>query len=291
MTHTADTSRWKIIATDLDGTLIGWNHKINDRDLEALRQAREAGFHVAICTGRNSSESAGIIRSLDLTGPGIFVNGAMVCDMATGRAVDAQLLEDALALEAIHFLGMRGHAVLVLADHPETRLPAYALTDHGPPHRATTDWLLVNRVQAAAVNALPAEFFGHIVRVGIVVNTDEAVTLHRDLAAHFGLRATTHSIYSPHYDVQIIELFAPGANKWSGLEHLAAQMNARPDQIITIGDDINDLPMLQRARLSFVMASAAPAIHAHGKRMTGSQADCGVAQVIDALLAGQLERF
>jgi Cof subfamily protein (haloacid dehalogenase superfamily) len=289
MSFTAAESKWKIIACDLDGTLIGWNHKINDRDLEGLRRAREAGFHVAICTGRNSAESAGIVRALNLMGLGIFVNGAMVCDMATGRAVDSQLLDDALAQEAIHFLGMRGHAVLVLADHPETRLPAYALTDHGPPHRATTDWLLVNRVQAAAVNDLPPEFAGHIVRVGIVVNTDEAVTLHRDLAAHFGPRATTHSIYSPHYDVQIIELFSPGANKWSGLEHLAAKMGAQPDEIITIGDDINDLPMLEHARLSFVMASAAPAIHAHGKRMTAAQADCGVAEVIDLLLAGKLE--
>jgi len=286
---TARQSRWKIIATDLDGTLIGWNHKINDRDLDALRRARNAGFHVAICTGRNSLESAGIVRALDLTGPGIFVNGSMVCDMSHGTALDTQFLPDPLAFEAIDFFGTRGHAVLVLADHPHTRLPAYVLTDHGPPHRATTDWLLKNRVNAAAVNHLPPEFPGNLVRVGVVANVDEAPPLHAALVAHFGPRAASHSIYSPHYDVQIIELFHPAANKWSGLEHLATLMHLPPTTIITIGDDINDIPMLQNAPLSFAMQSATPAIQQHAKRLTASQADCGVAQVIDHLLAGELE--
>jgi Cof subfamily protein (haloacid dehalogenase superfamily) len=286
---TASNSRWKIVACDLDGTLIGWNHKINDRDLDALRAARAAGFHVAICTGRNSLESAGIVRALDLTGPGIFANGAMVCDMATGKAMDSQVMGDDIALEAIHFFGQRGHAVLVLADHPDTRLPAYILTDHGPPHRATTDWLLKNRVHADAVNMLPPEFFGHIVRTGIVVNVTEAAALHRDLVTHFGPRAATHSIYSPHYDIQIVELFHPGANKWSGLEHLAKLMDVGADAIITIGDDINDLPMLQHAALSFAMDGAVPSVLAAAKRRTPPQSECGVAQVIDALLAGELE--
>ena len=55
--------KWKVLACDLDGTLIGWDHKINPLDLEALRRARAAGLHVAICTGRNSRECAGVIAA------------------------------------------------------------------------------------------------------------------------------------------------------------------------------------------------------------------------------------
>ncbi len=218
----SSSSRWRVIACDLDGTLIGWNHKINERDLEALRRAREAGFHVAICTGRNILESAGVIRSLDLTGLGVFVNGAMVCDMATGAAVDSQVIYDDLAREVIDFFGARGHAVLVLADDVETRLPAYVITEHGPAHRATTEWLLANRIKTPPVGDVPAEFWGRIVRLGIVVNVDEAEPLHEDLRAAFAGRAATHSIYSPKYDCQIVELFHAAVNKWSGLEHLGA---------------------------------------------------------------------
>src|SRR5579862_9834287 len=98
-------SRWRIIACDLDGTLIGWNHKINDRDLEALRRARGVGIHVAICTGRNSRECAGIIAALALDGPGVFVNGGMVCAMADGKAIHSTYVPDELAEQAIDFFG------------------------------------------------------------------------------------------------------------------------------------------------------------------------------------------
>ena len=65
-------SRWKAIACDLDGTLIGRDHKVLERDLEALRRARAAGVHVALCTGRNTLESAGVIGALGLSGAGDF---------------------------------------------------------------------------------------------------------------------------------------------------------------------------------------------------------------------------
>ncbi len=287
-----DHSHWRILAVDLDGTLIGWNHNINDRDLAALRRAHTAGMHIAIATGRNARECAGVIGALDLPPPlglGVFVNGAMICDMDNGRAIDSQIIADNLAAEAVDFFGSRGHAVLVLADDPATRLPAYVITNHGPAHRATTEWLIYNRVTAAPAAEIPAHFHQRIVRLGIVVNVDQAAPLHADLQKHFHGRAATHSIYSPHFDCQIVEFFHPAATKWSGLEHLARAMHLSPTQIITIGDDINDLPMLQNATLSFAMASSLPDIQRHAKRITASQADCGIAEVVEQLLAGALE--
>lgn len=284
-------SYWKILACDLDGTVIGWNRKINDRDLAALRAAREAGIHVAICTGRNSRECAGIISELQTGGLGVFVNGAMVCDSATGSAVDSQYIDDTLVAEAIDFFGGRGHAVLVLADEPDSRLPEYYMTDHGPPHAATVDWLMVNRVHSKMVNDLPSHTRGRIVRLGVVVNVPEEKSLHDSLQERFGARAASHSIYSPTYDCQILEFFHMDANKWSGLEHLARVMNIPSTRIIAIGDDTNDVAMLRGAALSFAMGDAKNHVKMHAKRSTKPHAECGVAEVIDLLLAGQLEPF
>jgi Cof subfamily protein (haloacid dehalogenase superfamily) len=282
-------SHWKILACDLDGTLIGWDRKINERDLEALKQARDAGIHVAICTGRNSRESTRVTGALGLTGLGVFVNGAMVCDMGTGAAVDSQIIDEGAVDEAIAFFGARGHPVLVLVDDPVTRMPEYYLTDHGPAHRATTDWLLVNRVQSTRVECVPAQARGRIVRLGVVVDVAKSEPLHGELQRTFAGRATTHSIYSPAYNCQIIEFFRPSANKWTGLEHLAGVMKVAPEAVIAVGDDVNDIAMLRGARLSFAMGDAKPEVRAHAKRVTASQADCGLALVIDQLLAGELE--
>ena len=282
-------SFWRIVACDLDGTLIGWNHKINERDLDALRQARRAGIHVAICTGRNSLECAGVIAALEAEGLGVFVNGAMVCAMADGRAVRSVCIDDQLVEEAVDFFGRRGHAVLVLADDRQSRLPVYCLTTHGPAHPGTTDWLAVNRVKAQEVAEVPAGFRGRVVRVGVVMDVAGAAELERELVRDFGSRANTHSIYSPHYDCQVIEVFHKTVNKWTGLEHLAEALGTGSERIIAIGDDINDLAMLRGATLSFAMGDAAPAICRAAKRMTGRQTDCGVAQVIEALLRRELE--
>lgn len=282
-------SYWRILGIDLDGTVIGWDRTINPRDLAALHRAREAGIHVAICTGRNARESARVIKALDLAGLGVFVNGAMVSDMATAAAVDSQIIDDPIVDEAIDFFGSRGHGVLALADDRETRLPAYYMTAHGTPHRATTDWLHVNQVRSTPIKEIPPEARGRIVRVGIVVDVPQAEALHAELQRQFNERAETHSIYSPHYDCQIIEFFRHGANKWSGIEHMAGVMNIPSSRVITIGDDVNDLAMLRGAALSFVMGDAKDAIKSQGKRLTGSHKECGVAQVIDQLLEGKLE--
>jgi Cof subfamily protein (haloacid dehalogenase superfamily) len=283
------TSHWRIIACDLDGTLIGWSHKVNERDLAALRAAREAGIHVAICTGRNAGECGGVIGALDLTGPGVFANGAMVSDMATGRTMACRFMTRELVAEAVDFFGGRGHAVLLLADDPVLRMPVYFITDHGVPHRGTTEWLLANRMKATECETLPPPFQERIVRLGIVASVAEGRALETEMEARFGGRASHHSIYSPHYDCQVLEVFSGNTNKWTGIVQMAAGLGVASERVIAIGDDVNDIAMLQGARLSFAMGNATDAVKACAKRVTGSHGECGVAQVVEALLAGQWE--
>jgi Cof subfamily protein (haloacid dehalogenase superfamily) len=283
------TSHWRILACDLDGTLIGWSHKVNERDLAALRAAREAGIHVAICTGRNAGECGGVIGALDLTGPGVFANGAMVSDMATGRTMACRFMTPGLVAEAVDFFGGRGHAVLLLADDPVLRMPVYFITDHGVPHRGTTEWLLANRMKATECETLPPPFQERIVRLGIVASVAEGRALEAEMEARFEGRASHHSIYSPHYDCQVLEVFSGNTNKWTGIERMAAGLGVASERVIAIGDDVNDIAMLRGASLSFAMGNATEAVKAHARRVTGSHAECGVAQVVQALLAGQWE--
>jgi len=110
-----------------------------------------------------------------------------------------------------------------------------------------------------------------------------------ELQQAFGDRCATHSIYSPHYDCQIIEVFPQAVNKWTGLVHLAEVMGVGPDTILAIGDDINDVPMLRGAALSFAMGNAKDAVKKEAKQVTAAHDACGVALVVEDLLAGKLE--
>ena len=287
--HHSSTSppRWQLLAVDLDSTLIGRDHKVNATDAEALARALSAGIRVALCTGRNLTESAGVIAALRLGGLGVFANGATIADMASGRHVAASCIEPPLAQQLIDFFGSRGHAVLGLIDHPDTRTPHYLRTSHGPPHRATVEWLIANHMHAVESDAGIEEMADHIVRVSIVVDVAEAPEIEHALGRIFGRTIMHHSMYSKHYDCQVIETFSPGVNKWSGILQICGLEALDPARVVTIGDDINDIAMLENATLSFAVANAVPAIRARAKRVTAAQEQCGVARVIDGMLRGE----
>jgi hydroxymethylpyrimidine pyrophosphatase-like HAD family hydrolase len=144
-------------------------------------------------------------------------------------------------------------------------------------------------MHATMVNELPPQTKGRIIRVGVIINTPELPELQTLLDERFASRTYYNAMYSPYYDCYVIEVFTAGTSKWAGIQHLAQAMKIGEDQVIAIGDEINDVEMLRGASLSFAMGNAVPSIQAQAKRVTGSQPECGVSQVIDQLLCGELE--
>lgn len=278
---------WRMIACDLDGTLIGRDGRPQRRDLEALHRAREEGVYVTICTGRNFTESRRVMDALGLEGPGVFVNGAAICAMPTGRALKRHVLDDALLDLSLEVLGGMGLAILLLSEDPDTGLPHYYTTDHGEEHPGTTAWLRHNRMNSEAWPGGAPTQRPPVMRVGVVVDSPREPELNRVVAERFGARVAHHGLHSPSYDCHVVEIFGPQVSKWAGLEDVARMRGIDPRAVIAIGDDSNDISMLRGASLSFAMGTAHPAVARHAKRMTASQADCGVAQVVEGVLEGR----
>ena len=86
--------------------------------------------------------------------------------------------------------------------------------------------------------------------------------------------------------LNILEVFDKDATKWSAISWLAKEWDIRPAQIIAIGDEINDLSMIQGAGLGIAMGNAIPATKAAARRITLSNEESGVAHAIDRVLAG-----
>ncbi len=281
---TPKSTYWQAIACDLDGTLLGRDLKIHPDDAAAVARARAAGLHVAICTGRNAIESFSVAHPLDLQGPGVYANGATICDMHSGKIIDYFPLPADLVHNLVEFFGSLGHAVLILAVDPDTHMPVYIRTQHGEPHPATVEWLIANKMRAAEMATIEPRFMSHIVRASIVVDVPEAAEIEKRLARNFGAAIYSCSIYSAAYNCQVIEAFAPNVNKWTGVEAMARHVGIDPSRVVTVGDDINDLQMLENASLSFAMGNATPLVQQSAKRTTAAQPQAGVAQVIDEIL-------
>jgi hydroxymethylpyrimidine pyrophosphatase-like HAD family hydrolase len=91
-------------------------------------------------------------------------------------------------------------------------------------------------------------------------------------------------LFVPAYDVEVLEVFDPAVNKWEGVKLVAERHGITQDQIIAIGDDVNDLPMIEQAGLGVAMGNARPEVLAVAKRVIGSNADEGLAEFLEELV-------
>ncbi|NNM87121.1 MAG: HAD family hydrolase [Phycisphaerae bacterium] len=273
-----------LVACDLDGTLIGRDHhRIHSDDVAAIRRLRKAGVHFAICTGRSIIESNDVLSELQLQGPGVFVTGAVVADMADRQTLHRRTLPAASIARLIDFFSDCGHASLALIDEDASPAPYYVLTSHGPVHPATAEWFVRNRVQARETAQLDGALQRHVVRIGIVVDRPEAPRIEAELRRNFGTEIYFLSIKAPLFDSHVIEVFHPAVSKWTGITTLCQQLNLAPESVAAIGDDVNDIPMLRQAHISFAMASADEHVKAAAKRTTLPQTQGGVAAAITEL--------
>ncbi len=278
----------RLIVCDLDGTLISRDHTLNTADIDALAKARDAGFAVSICTGRSIGEALDIIKPLNLSGPGVFITGAAICDLASGVTLHRQAIAPAVVRNLITFFGDLGHAVLLLVDTPENPGPRYMMTQHGPVHAASEEWFVLNKMPAEIVNHPDDHTLSCVLRLGIVVDLPQSAEITEQLAKRFGSQINFLALRAPAFECHVIEVFAHHVDKWTGIQRLCALLNIDSSLAVPIGDDVNDLPMLRQATLSFAMGNAAPEIQRAAKRVTRSQSQAGVAAAVEAILAGTL---
>jgi len=284
-THKRSKTNQRLLVCDLDGTLIDRTQKISSTDLTALQKAVQAGIQIAICTGRSIRESLDIIKPLGLAGPGVFVNGATLNDMTSGKTLQRNVLEPDHVNNLIDFFGSLGHAVLLLVDHDEAPQPYYVITSHGPVHAATEEWFVRNRIIAEEMKELSDLMLSHVVRLGIVCDLEHTPAIEKALKKAFDGQVNFHSLRAPVFDCHVIEVFSPDIDKWTGIVELCKMQNINLQNVVTVGDDLNDLPMLRHAPLSYAMGNAVQEAKMAAKKVTLSQAQGGVAAVVKEILA------
>lgn len=263
---------YRLIATDLDGTLLRSDGTVSPRTIDALRRAEEAGLVVVIATGRPLRWVRPVADMLRHTGVAILSNGAAIYDMHTDTimqtrplprdavlkvadAVRSALPEVTFAIESVE----RGFG-------QEPGYPTHTLDDGQRPTIAT-----------AHIEELATDDIIKLLILHNDMGPDELLTRARDVAGD--LAEFTHS--SRH---GLLEVSASGVTKASTLAGIAAGHDIAPDDVIAFGDMPNDLPMLAWAGTGYAMANAHPIVRAATEHHAPPNDDDGVAQVVEALL-------
>jgi Cof subfamily protein (haloacid dehalogenase superfamily) len=277
--------RYRMIAIDLDGTLLSPTGKVTPRAKEAVHKALGAGLLVCFATGRNWTESRTVLDAVAHYGTAVFVGGAMVVDTEKRVTLHRTMMEPGLAAELCAYLEFEGQAAMALQDTGTAGVD-YLLSAEVEPNEAVRQWMSIT---SAAIHRVPGlgtdpSLHEHTIRVGICAARDDVQRISGGLAQRFGERIVVHSLFVPAYDVEVLEIFDPAVNKWQGILHVARQHGIEPAEVIAIGDDVNDVAMLQHAGLGVAMGNARPEAVAVADLVIGTNAEEGLAKFLEELV-------
>ena len=281
-----------MIVIDIDGTLLpSAGTAISLRNCRALREAETAGIEIVIATGRRQAYATPLIEPVRLRPETVFItsNGTITRPLG-GEPIDRSFLpvETARALcPALRQFG--GTAVFTFDREGPGELVVESLeTLQG----RVSLWVEANRPWIREVRPLERAFdAGEAPVQGMVCGSVEAMRdaeewlAASDLAPWIELHRTEY----PARDLTILDILPPGCSKGSALRRHAERQGIRREEILAIGDNWNDLEMLESAGRPVVMANGAPDLvvlaRARGWEIAPANDVDGVAQVIEAVLA------
>ena len=272
----------RLLAVDIDGTLLDPGFEIPPANLRALGRAHGAGVEVVLVTGRRHAFALPIARQLGFDLWLISSNGAITRSLS-GELFHRDLLPAATARRVCgHMLGFRGNTVLTF--DVETR-GALVLERDTEVSQILGRWLGKN-----------AEFVQFVVPIEDSLSTDPVQlmfcgpmarmqqALGALAAGGFDSQITVLRTEYAHRDLSIVDVLNQGCSKGHALERWARHRGIERAQVMAIGDNYNDVGMLEFAGRPVLMGNAAAELKQNGWAVTLSNAESGVAAAVEEAL-------
>lgn len=268
----------KLLAIDMDGTLVTSNKEITPRTADALRAAMQKGIEICIATGRYTTYLFDILRPLGITGPAVMGNGAAVMDEkemyfhsliseADLRQISALCLKERAAL----FINVEGYTCCLDNDY------TMQAARHWAADRPDNDIMATLHFYQDPEKLL-ADVIGKTGKL-IVLHFEEKRA--RELIEIFKKQSNLGVIYS---EFGHIDLANPGLTKLSGLKMVMEMKGLKPEQVMAFGDGENDTEMIEYAGFGVAMGNACAEAKAAADYVAPGNDEEGVAKTIEQFL-------
>lgn len=272
----------KLITIDVDGTLVSPLKRLSKENIIAIDRARDMGVHIALASGRPYHSMERYIKKLGLDRKGHFTvcqNGSYIFDNAIGKPIrgNFQTIKDLKRLDNL----MADFNVEVSAMDD---MGFY--TRHKNPNIYTKIDALINKLKLEQIDydrVTDDKHFGRFLILGSKSNIDKV------------LKNMPKEVLEDYYAVQtapfLIEVMNKKANKGHAVKLMAEMLDINPDEIMSIGNEKNDIPMLEQTGFPVAMENAVDELKKHAKFITKSNLQNGVAYAINKLIDNNLEIF
>ena len=265
----------KLIASDMDDTLLNSEVKISERNAKAIKSALAAGKIFLIATGRMYVSARPYAENLGLDVPLVTYNGALVKGSTSGEVFYEHKMKLATANEVLAYCQEKGYYVQLYVG----------------------DSILIKEENAFSrmytkISGIPTTPIGDALfhtdeapyKILVMTEAGEFSEVWQQFAAKFSGKLDVTSSKD-----NFLELMEPGINKWEAVKSVAASYGITPAEIMCIGDSNNDISMIANAGIGVAVANAKDNVKEHAKIVTASNNDDGVALVIESILTQQAQ--
>jgi Cof subfamily protein (haloacid dehalogenase superfamily) len=261
-------TRVRLVALDLDGTLIGDDLVLRPRVREAIAAAQARGVAFTIVTGRMFAAARPFARELAVEGPIVCYQGAAIFDAGTGAALRETPVSQDVTRETLAWA--REHGV-----HAQCYADDKLYVDQI--NRFSKRYTALARVEPVVVPSLCAAFADRpSIKIVLVDDAERADGHLAALRALLGDRA-----YLTRSHVDFVEVVNPAVNKGEALAFVAQRHGIPLDETLAVGDAWNDVPLIEAAAVGVAMGSGPPELLAHADHVVADVAHDGVAEAIE----------
>lgn len=272
----------RLLATDIDGTLLNPQFQISAGDLAALRRAHAEGVEIVLVTGRRHQFAMPVAQQLGFDLWLISSNGAVTRSLA-GETFHREMMPAETCRQICCAMQeFRGNTVLTFDKEGKGAIVLEHLDELGPSIRR---WLEKNMEyiefvipieNALVANPVQAMFCGTMARMSDALRVLEASVPRSSV--------TVLRTEYPERDLSMIDVLNTGCSKGHALERWANHRGYRREQVMAVGDNHNDVEMLEFAGYPVIMGNACEELRARGWTITRGNGDCGVAAAVELAL-------
>ncbi|MEO8972062.1 MAG: HAD family hydrolase [Ktedonobacteraceae bacterium] len=278
----------RLLVIDIDGTLLNPEGKITARTLTSVQTAKEAGIIVTLATARRYCNTAPIADELGIDCPLILCDGALIVQHPAAQVLHTHPLAVSVAQQAVNIMASYEHDVQPVV-HPNLGLVEEVWT--GPVERDNL-WIEAyilaypDRVHRMPYTELCT---GHPNPLRVVAFASEE-SIEALKPAISTLNCSWNAIKRGNYGCAEMAVMALDCSKASGVIALAHTLHIPLTEVMAIGDNNNDIPMLLAAGWGVAMGQAPAAVKAVAQAVTASNAEDGAALAIERYVLGAARR-
>jgi len=284
---------YKFIAIDIDGTLLNSAGELTNYTIHTIKKITDMGIKVVLTSGRVTDSVRGIASQLNTDKHMICDNGATIIDLNTNEVVFSSYIDKGTILKLVDFCITNNVYYMVFTNKEiiVKDLKHMAFAFYQQRHHLKDEATGISQIKFAGLDYI------HSVRDPFtrIIICDEDRAIYNSIVQMLKSFDDIELLAAPHVSNKLVkdgdkevllsysyaEILAKGTNKWTAIKELATKLGIKREEIIAIGDNFNDIEMIQNAGLGIAMNNGSPVAKEVARVIAPSNDDDGVAKVIE----------